>query len=200
MKKAQNAAAVNRGKEGDSPAGAVAAMIRQSSKGGRLISEGEILGRLGEQNLWPPPGEDQDGEAGSILEKFVAGSADLKAVAGPDGARSYYSSDFMTAAYAGILVQKQGDRLRLIAETVRENSALYPRPVPLDLFTKPPFDLTPQEVLDGLERMADREEYRDIASTRTSTSRVFLYSTRHLEPDHASMLAEWLDVGQSNNP
>jgi hypothetical protein len=29
---------------------------------------------------------------------------------------------------------------------------------------------------------------------------VFLYSTRHLDPDHASMLAEWLDVGQYRNP
>ena len=48
--------------------------------------------------------------------------------------------------------------------------------------------------------MGGEEEYRDIVSTTTSTSRVFLYSTLHLEPDHASMLAEWLDVGQSNNP
>jgi len=29
---------------------------------------------------------------------------------------------------------------------------------------------------------------------------VFLYSTRHLETDHAAMLAEWLDVGQFENP
>ncbi len=191
-------AAVNRGKEGDSAAGAVAAMIRQNSKGGRLITEAEILGRLADQHL--SPAEAQAGEAGTILKKLVEETGDLKELAGEDGVRSYYSSDFMTETYARILLQKKGDRLRLIAETVRENSALYPRPVPLDLFTKPPFELTQQEVLNDLERMGSEEEYRDIVSTMTSTSRVFLYSTRHLEPDHASMLAEWLDVGQSNNP
>jgi len=193
-------AAVNRGKEGDSAAGAVAAMIRQSSKGGQLITEAEILGRLADQHLSSSPAEAQAGEAGTILKKLVEETGDLKELAGQDGARSYYSSDFMTEAYARILLQKKGDRLRLIAETVRENSALYPRPVPLDLFTKPPFELTQQEVLNDLERMGSKEEYRDIVFTMTSTSRVFLYSTLHLEPDHASMLAEWLDVGQSNNP
>ena len=193
-------AAVNRGKDGDSAAGAVAAMIRQSSRGGQLITEAEILGRLADQHLSPSPAEAQAGEAGTILKKLVEETGDLKELAGQDGARSYYSSDFMTEAYARILLQKKGDRLRLIAETVRENSALYPRPVPLDLFTKPPFELTQQEVLNDLERMGSKEEYRDIVSTMTSTSRVFLYSTLHLEPDHASMLAEWLDVGQSNNP
>jgi len=198
MKKMENAAAVNRGKEGDSAAGAVAVMIRQSSKGGQLISEAEILGRLDDQHLLPSPAEGQ--AVATTLEKLIEESGDLKELTGQDGARSYYSSDFMTEAYARLLLQKKGDRLLLIAETVRENSALYPRPVPLDLFTKPPFGLTQQEVLDDLERMGSEEEYRDIVSTTTSTSRVFLYSTLHLEPDHASMLAEWLDVGQSNNP
>jgi hypothetical protein len=117
-----------------------------------------------------------------------------------DGSRHYYSSQFMTQSYAMILLQKQGDPLRLIAEIVRQNSEVYPRPVPLDLFTQPPFDLTHQEVLNDLERMAAEEEYRDIVPTTTSASRVFLYSTLHLEPEHASMLAEWIDVGQSNNP
>jgi hypothetical protein len=48
--------------------------------------------------------------------------------------------------------------------------------------------------------MAAEEEYRDILPTTTSASRIFLYSTLHLEPEYASMLAEWLDVGQFNNP
>jgi hypothetical protein len=200
MKKTETVAEVNRGEDGEPAAGAAAAMIRQSSKGGQLISESEILRRLAGQHLLTCPMEGQAGEVGTILKKLIEGSADLNDLAAQDGARSYYSSDFMTEAYARILLHKQGDRLRLIAETVRENSALYPRPVPLDLFTKPPFELTQQEVLNDLERMGSEEEYRDIVSTMTSTSRVFLYSTLHLEPDHASMLAEWLDVGQSNNP
>ena len=121
-------------------------------------------------------------------------------LAGQDGSRSYYSSLSMTEAYAKIILGKQGDPLRLIAEIVRQNSEFYPRPVPVDTFTQPPFDLSAEEVLNDLERMAENGEYGDIVATTTSTSRVFLYSTLHLEPDHASMLAEWLDVGQHNNP
>ena len=52
----------------------------------------------------------------------------------------------------------------------------------------------------SLEAMAAAEGYGDIARTATSASGVYLYSTRHLEPDHAAMLAEWLDVGQFDNP
>jgi hypothetical protein len=200
MKKAENVAEVNRGKEGDAAAEAAAAMIRQSSKGGQLTSEGEIFRRLADQQLLTSPAAGRTEEVGTLLKKITKESEDLHELAARDGFRSYYSSNFMTEAYALILFHKQGGPLRLIAETVRENSALYPRPVPLDFFTQPPFELTQQEVLKDLELMEGEEEYRDIVPTTTSTSRVFLYSTLHLEPDHASMLAEWLDVGQSNNP
>jgi len=48
--------------------------------------------------------------------------------------------------------------------------------------------------------MDAEEEYRDIMQTTTSVSGVFLYSTLHLDSEYASMLAEWLDVGQFENP
>ena len=188
------------GKEKEAAARAIAAMIRQSSEASQLVAEAEILRRMADQHFLTSPATDPAEEAGNILKKVVDGSEDLHELAAQDGSRRYYSSHFMTEAYAMILLQKLGDPLRLIAETVRENSAVYPRPVPLDIFTQPPFDLTRQEVLNDLERMAAEEEYRDIVPTTTSASRMFLYSTLHLEPEHASMLAEWLDVGQFNNP
>ncbi len=190
----------NIGKEGEAAARALAAMIRQSSEASQLIAEAEILRRMADQHLLISQAADPAEEVGDILKKVVDGSEDLHELAAQDGSRRYYSSHFMTETYAMILLQKLGDPLRLIAETVRENSAVYPRPVPLDIFTQPPFDLTRQEVLNDLERMAAEEEYRDIAPITTSASRVFLYSTLHLEPEYASMLAEWLDVGQFNNP
>ena len=190
----------NIGKEGEAAARAIAAMIRQSSEASQLIAESEILRRMADQHLLISQAADPAEEVGDILKKVVDGSEDLHELAAQDGSRRYYSSHFMTETYAMILLQKLGDPLRLIAETVRENSAVYPRPVPLDIFTQPPFDLTRQEVLNDLERMAAKEEYRDIVPTTTSASRVFLYSTLHLEPEYASMLAEWLDVGQFNNP
>jgi hypothetical protein len=198
--KAGNVAERNIMKEEEDAARAMATMIRQSSEAGQLIAESEILRRMAKHHpLTSDPADPTEG-VGNLLQKVVEGSEDLHGLAAQDGSRRYYSSQFMTQAYAGILLQKQGDHVRLIAEIVRQNSEVYPRPVPLDLFTQPPFDLTRREVLDYLERMAAEEGYRDIVPTTTSTSRVFLYSTLHLEPEYASMLAEWLDVGQPNNP
>jgi hypothetical protein len=43
-------------------------------------------------------------------------------------------------------------------------------------------------------------EYRDISQVSTSTGHVFLYCSKHLDRDYALMLAEWIDVGQFENP
>ncbi len=188
------------GKEKEAAAIAIAGHIRKSSEVGQLLSEAEILRRADLQRLLTSASADPAQEVGSILREVIEESEDLHDLSAGDGARHYYSSQFMTRAYALILLQKQGDPLHLIASIVRENSALYPRPVPLDIFTQPPVDLPHQEVLNDLERMAAEEEYRDILSTTTSASRIYLYSILHLEPEHATMLAEWLDVGQFENP
>ena len=197
--KAENVVETNIVKE-EAAAKALIVMIRQSSEAGQLISETEILRRVADQQLLASPAADPEEEAGKILKKVMEESGDLNELIAQDGSRRYYSSQFMTETYAMILLRKQGDSLRFIAEIVRQNSEVYPRPVPLDIFTRPPFDLTRQEVLNNLERMAAEEEYRDIVPTTTSASRMFLYSTLYLESEHASMLAEWLDVGQLTNP
>ena len=200
MIETENADKKTIGKEKAAAARAIAAMIRKSSEAGQLISEPEILRLAAEQRLLSPPAGDPAEEVWSILRQVVGQNEDLHELSAGDGSRHYYSSRFMTRAYALILLQKQGDPLHLIASIVRENSALYPRPVPLEIFTQPPFGLSLQEVLNDLERMAAEEEYRDIIPTTTSASRIFLYSTFHLEPEHAAMLAEWLGVGQFENP
>jgi hypothetical protein len=190
----------NVGKEGKVAPQAFAVLIRKASESGQLIAESEIFQRAIEQHLIPPPTADPAEEVGNIIKKLVEESEDLHELAAPDGSRDYYSSNFMTEAYAKILSLKRGGSRHLIAEIVRQNSAFYPRPVPLDTFTQPPFNLTSQEVRNDLEKMQAEEEYLDIVSTTTSSPRVFLYSTLHLETDHAEMLAEWLDVGQFENP
>lgn len=184
--------------EGSAKTFTIAALIRQCSESGRLISESELERQFMAQH------RAMSGEQAVPFQSAFARAReryhDLHELAADDGTRSYFSSQNMTQAYAVMLLQRQGDPARLIAEVVRENSAAYPRPVPVDIFTHPPFDLTREQVLDCLKRMATEQKYRDIASTTTSAATVFLYSTLHLEPDHASMLAEWLDVGQFNNP
>lgn len=187
-------------KEKENIVQAIASMIRQSSEANQLLSESEILRRVADQHLLTLQPADLANEVGNIIKKAVDGSDDLRQISARDGSWRYYSSHSMSEAYVLILLQKEGDPLRLIAENVRQNSAVYPRPVPLDIFRDPPFDLTRQKILSYLEQMAADEEYRDIATTTTSASRVFLYSTLHLEPEYAFMLAEWLDVGQFDNP
>jgi hypothetical protein len=195
-----NVAGKDMEKEKENAARIIAAMIRKSSEEGQLLSEAEIIRRVTDPCLLPSSSASPAQEAGGILRGLVELNEDLHELSARDGSRHYYSSQLMTQAYALILLQKQGDPLSLIASIVRENSALYPRPMPLDIFTQPPFNLSRQEVLNDLDRMTAKEEYQDILLTTTSASRIFLYSTLHLEPEHASWLAEWLDVGQFENP
>ena len=178
---------------------AVIKLVERSSAAGRLVTVEDIRCELAGTIGPLEPGLDLDA-FGQFLKETVARNEELKEIAGGDGVARYYSGRAMTDAYAGLLIRKGQDPLLLVTDIVRENSRLYPRPVPLGMFGDTPFDLTPEEVSSCLGRMAGREEYGDIRRTTTSIGTVFLYSTLHLEPDYASFLAEWIDVGQLNSP
>jgi len=181
-----------------------AALIRRVSEEGRLVSEAEILAALGgsgpESGKSGAPAGDKAADVKALFDALLAENEDLCQVRAESGERLFYSSLSMSCAYAAMLLCARGDPARLIAEIVRHDSEAYPRPVPLDLFFLPPFDLSPDEAAQTLAKMKALPEYADIEETSTSTARLFLYSTQHLEPAHASMLAEWLDVGRRNNP
>ena len=125
---------------------------------------------------------------------------DLRRMALHDGSLFYYSSMFMSETFARLLLHKKEGAVPLIAHTVREDSARYPRPTPVDVFKEPPFEVSPEEVMSCLEHMSGQGEYQDIRQVSTSMGRVFLYSAKHLDRDHALMLAEWIDAGQFENP
>ncbi len=177
---------------------AVIKFVERSSAAGRFVTAEDIRNELA-ATIGPLERLDLDA-FGQFLKEPVVRNEELKEVAGGDGVARYYSGRAMTDAYAGLLIRKGQDPLLLVTDIVRENSRLYPRPVPLGMFGDTPFDLTPEEVSSCLGRMAGREEYGDIRRTTTSIGTVFLYSTLHLEPDYASFLAEWIDVGQLNSP
>ncbi|MDD5170080.1 MAG: hypothetical protein PHN75_14775 [Syntrophales bacterium] len=174
-------------------------LIRTSSRDGRILAEDEILNPLIDRQLFTLNTEGESRALQEILRELIEGHPDLEEIA-KGGMRCFYSSQFMTPAYAGIMLRKRIGRLPLIAEAVRESSEINQRPVPLSSFIRHPFDLTREEILDSLDAMATAEGYGDIARAVTSASGVYLYSTHHLEPDHAAVLAEWLDVGQFDNP
>ena len=186
--------------EQEKPFERVVLMIRESSKEGRLVSTKEILQGFKNQGLWGEGKEITESDLQAFLSGKMEENNDLKEIPDQEGHPRYYSSLLMSESYAKILIRKEGDPLLLITNTVRESSATSSRPIPISLFLGPPFMLSQEEIDTCLQRMREGNQYQDIRQTTTSIGTQFLYSTLSLAPDHAPMLAEWLDVGQANNP
>ncbi len=179
---------------------AIANVIRKSGEAGQLVQFEEIWTELTGQGLLTSEADDPRPHLQGIVREVVKRNEDLGEIPGVHGIAYFYSTQSLSETYAVILARKKGDPLELIAQIVRENSSVYPRPVPLDLFRESPFDLTGEEILACLDKLGQQREYQDIVQTTTSIGNKFLFSSRHLNPDYASTLAEWLDVGQINNP
>jgi len=172
--------------------------IRKKSEEGQLIQPKEISTELIRKGFLNS--ENHKSQFEVIFRQCIEKNEDLKEISERNGTLYYYSTQSVGETYAKILLKMRENPFSLIAEIVRENSEIYPRPIPLEIFKESPFDLTHEEILAFLNKMAEQEEYQDIAQTTTSVGTIFLYSTRYLEPLYASSLAEWLDVGQANNP
>ena len=179
---------------------AAARLIREKSRAGLLVSAEDILDDAVAPSEGKPSEDGQEDSLKDLPELMMEENKDIREILSRDGSRHYYSALFMTEAYAGMLLKKGEDLLGLIADLVRENAAQYPRPTPIDFFRGSPFEMNQEEIFACLQNMAAGEEYKDIERLSTSAGTVFLYSTRHLDPAHASMLAEWIDVGQFDNP
>jgi hypothetical protein len=178
----------------------VVSMIHAKSREGQLVTKEEILQGFKNQGLGTGEEKTTKSDLQALLCRKMEEHTDLREILNQQGQPRYYSALFMSEPYARILIRKEGDPLLLIANTVRETSATCSRPVPVVQFSGPPFTLSQEEVDTCLLRMGEDRQYQDIRQTTTSIGTQFLYSTLHLEPDYASTLAEWLDVGQANNP
>lgn len=182
-------------KQAETAADIIAKAIRERSAAYQLISESELFSLLNDL----PDADRKDEDISAILIRLIQENDDLKIFSGKESSY-YYSSDYMAEAYARILLHKLYGPLPMIAETVREHAGTYGRPVPISIFTQPPFSLEFGRILESLEAMKNEDGYADISMTTTSASTIYLYSLSHMEADHAAMLAEWLDVGQADNP
>lgn len=117
------------------------------------------------------------------------------------GERYYFSDRSMTEAYAKHLYRlAERDPVRLVADTTRDESRVYPRPTPASAFLDAPFSMTRAEVDAAISRMTFDPAYADIRTTRASNGDLYLYSSAHLSEGHAAGLAEWAAVGQRENP
>jgi hypothetical protein len=188
--------------EGKSPnCQAAADRVREKSKAGQLASAEEVLLSLqgGKDGARPDAAQDA-ALAISLLNSMVAENKDLKEIRTRGGTSFYYSCAFMGEEYARLLLRRGEGALPVIADLVRDDSERYPRPTPLAIFEEPPFDLNTEQIHSCLQEMSGREEYQDISQVSTSLGHVFLYSSKRLDRDYALMLAEWIDVGQFENP
>lgn len=175
----------------------ITGMIRESSEAGLIIPHEDLFEALGQDIIL-----ESDCYKISFfekaLDKILEENADINKLTAKNGVSYYYSSLSMSDTYASILARKHDDTL--IADIVRENSQLYPRPVPLSLFEHSPFGFTREQILDQLKRMFGSDGFQDILQTTTSSGNIFLYSSRFLDHAYAIKMAEWIDIGEANNP
>jgi len=170
--------------------------IRAESSAGRLTSLSALASRF-------PPPDELSRELGFSITSAIAEvpeAGDLKKMEGSSDAW-YFSENTMTGNYAlHLLRTEEKDPLMLIAETVRDESRIYPRPTDLTFFTDPPFSMNERELRQALGRMELRPDMSDIKRCAASNGATYLYSTRYLGETLAETLAEWIEVGQKQNP
>lgn len=112
-----------------------------------------------------------------------------------------FSEKHITKNYAKMMISvEERDLFKLIAETVREESKIYPRPTDARLFSKSPFKLSKEEFYKVYEQLKKKEEYQDIQETRASNNALYLYSDKFMKKAHAASLTEWIEVEAEQNP
>jgi len=167
---------------------AVMAAVRESSRQGRPATRAEVLVALAEGGLGLA-----DQEQTERVEAVLASHPGIASLPSLGGETVYHDPELLSRTYARI-VDRKAFPLALMAEEIRLNARDYPRPVPVELFEAPPFDLTPEEIGQTLQAMAASPEYEDITYTTATSGAVYLFSTRYLERQYANFLAESADA------
>ncbi|OHD81388.1 MAG: hypothetical protein A3J97_11840 [Spirochaetes bacterium RIFOXYC1_FULL_54_7] len=170
-----------------SPVTAYVEVIREASHATKLTALSELA--CNEQDL-----------AGMEVLLSAQAEDDIKLMRGSRDLY-YFSDKYMTSAYALHLFRvAEKDPARMIADTVRDESRIYPRPTPIASFLEAPFRMS-KAALDGvLWQISQRNDMEDIKSTTASDGSIYLYSNEYLSAAHADSLAEWEAVGKVENP
>jgi hypothetical protein len=93
-----------------------------------------------------------------------------------------------------------GNAVRMIAETVRFESATYPRATGIETFASDPFNLSTAAIAAAMEALGADPESSDIQSVAASDGAVFLFSSRHMGREQARSFAERAAVRRYDNP
>ncbi len=126
---------------------------------------------------------------------------DIQKMVVSSGSVCLYSETFITKNYAAILGRAAAnDPAATIAETVREESKIYPRPTNIDIFKGQVFNISPDELEAFISKSLRGDDFHDIKMLQASTGARYLYSSRYLSSDYAMASVEWQEVGEENNP
>ncbi len=169
---------------------------------GRIESDLAAMAREKEAVAEPEPEAARQVDAEyfeDVLQVALTEDFGLKAFTAWDGREYLHYQPLLSGSYARILAAK-GNPLELMKEQIRENSRVYPRPVPVEMFQAEPYNLEPALIEEVLHKLGSTKESKDIKFTQSSRGRVFLYSDKYLEDDYAEFLAERIDVGIVMNP
>lgn len=118
------------------------------------------------------------------------------------GASSYYLYDSaaMTDSYARwAFLAAEDDPVATFVECVREESAVYPRPMARATLANDPFHLDAAAVEEAFAAAVAQGRAEDIRRIEASNGDVYFFSTRFLTPVRAQALAEWDAVERKRN-
>lgn len=118
------------------------------------------------------------------------------------GATSYYLYDSaaMTDSYARwAFLAAEDDPVATFIECVREESAVYPRPMACATLANDPFRLDAVAVEEAFAAAVAQGRAEDIERLEASNGDVYFFSTRFLTPVRAQALAEWDAVERKRN-
>jgi hypothetical protein len=102
-----------------------------------------------------------------------------------------HSKTSLSQTYAKLMLLKEADDpMYMIAETVRDESRIYPRPTRIELFGFKPFNLTKAQAYDAVQALPLAKGYEDVKSFETSSGATYLFSDRYLEERVAREKAE----------
>jgi hypothetical protein len=127
---------------------------------------------------------------------------DIKTVTAATGEMFFYSTRHMSDYYALVLARVAGhDLCATIAETVRDESRIYPRPTCVQLFLEKIFGINEQDLKEVVCKTLQRPEFADIKMmVHPATGAVYLYSDKYLDGERAFMRMDYEEVVRPANP
>ncbi|MEG1561282.1 MAG: hypothetical protein RR323_02640 [Raoultibacter sp.] len=118
------------------------------------------------------------------------------------GQHSYYlySREYMTDNYAhwSYLAHEDNAVVSLV-DCAREESRVYPRPMPAESLHNPPFNMDDAQIAATWKIIEESGDFPDMETVSASNDEVYYFSTTYMSRVYAQSLAEWASVERQLN-